>query len=107
MGRGVAWWIFFVSQILWMVGDFSWALQDFGFGLKTVFSNTLLPYAMYIATLSLGLILLPGLEISTIPSLRRVTDIGIVMVILFLSLYGHYLLNLFLILLKLIMIPSY
>jgi two-component system, sensor histidine kinase PdtaS len=86
-GSSVAWWIFFVSQILWLMGDFSWALQNFGFGFKTVFSNTLLPYAMYIATFSMGLILLPGPEISTILSFRRGIDIGIIMVILFLSLW--------------------
>jgi two-component sensor histidine kinase len=84
----IAWWIFFVSQILWLLGNVSWALQDFGFVFKLPLSINLLTYAIYIAILSVGIILLPGSEISTIASLRRVTDIGIVMVIIFLSLWS-------------------
>ena len=82
-----AWWIFFVSQLFLLLGDFSWAVKDFGFGFNLPISIIFLPYALYIAALSVGLMLLPGPEISTISSLRRVTDIGIVMVILFVSLW--------------------
>ena len=83
----MAWWILLISQIFWLISDLLWAFFQVGSGFEPSIYSTIIPYAIHGITLSLALLLLPRPKIQRLTKYSRIVDIGIVMTIIFLSLW--------------------
>ena len=79
--------VLLISQIFWLVSDALWAFFQIGSGFEPSVFATIIPYSIHIITLSLALLLLPRPKILTLKIFSRIVDIGIVVTIIFISLW--------------------
>ena len=80
-------WTLLISQILWLISDVLWAFFQIGSGFEPTVFFTFIPYTIHVITLSLALLLLPRPKILPLKKFSRIVDIGIVVTIIFLSLW--------------------
>ena len=80
-------WILLISQIFWLLSDVLWAFFQIASGFEPSIFSTIIPYGIHVITLSLALLLLPRPKILPLQKFSRIVDIGIVVTIIFISLW--------------------